>query len=195
MSTRHKRVRREEAYKVTRNRRADTDLTTALSRRRGRRRDVPCCLLAGRCPRYLAHLRRFFSLARAERLVLVDPTARLEEPKGDRGSRASSFLSSASGPSTRAGPAMPTCPSPRGLRRARRAAARLLLGRAVQPRPRGLRSCQRHAASRTPPAPLDPRTTAALAACLAHCETLHTLNRHVTVTRLTAASLAFAWSG
>ncbi|MGH9091167.1 MAG: hypothetical protein ACRDZR_07305 [Acidimicrobiales bacterium] len=38
------------------------------------------------------------------------------------------------------------------------------------------------------PVPLDPHTAAALGACLAHSESLGTLNRHVIVTRLTATT-------
>jgi len=140
--------------------------------------------------RYLTHLHRFFSFARAERLVLVDPTARLEGPKGQSGVASEllplerqralyerwtgsadvhpyeSFVGLAG--------LLHGCSSAElcnlVLEDCDLARSTLRLGR----RPR--------------PVPLDPRTTAALAACLAHHETLCTENHHVIVTRLTTTN-------
>lgn len=140
--------------------------------------------------RYLTHLRRFFSFARAERLVLVDPTARLDRPKGQRGV-ASALLPldrqrSLYARWTSAADVHPYeafvglagllhgCSSSElcnlALEDCDLASATLRLGR----RPR--------------PVPLDPRTAAALSASLAHRATFRTPNRHVIVTRLSATS-------
>ncbi len=140
--------------------------------------------------RYLTHLRRFFSFARAERLVLADPTARLERPKGRTGvatelipieRQRALFQRWTSGAGTQpyesfvglagllhgcssaelANLVVEDCDLGRGT---------LRLGR----RPR--------------PVPLDSHTAAALGACLEHRVGLGTPNPHVIVTRLTATT-------
>ncbi|MGH9110490.1 MAG: integrase [Acidimicrobiales bacterium] len=140
--------------------------------------------------RYLTHLRRFFSFTRAERLVLVDPTACLDRPKG------------------RTGVASELLP----IERQRALFQRWTDGTGSQPYESfvGLAGLLHGCSSgelanlfvedcdlgrgtlrlgrRPRPVPLDPHTAAALGACLAYREGLGTLNPHVIVTRLTVTT-------
>jgi integrase len=140
--------------------------------------------------RYLTHLRRFFFFARGERLVLADPTARLHRPKGQSGVRSELLpLERQRALYQRWTSGAPLHPYECfvGLAGLLHGCSSAELSNLV------LEDCDLGGGTlrlgrRPRPVPLDPRTVAALSACLAHRGALRSLNPHVIVTRLTATS-------